>query len=87
MAKHIEYFFVGQDVQIQIDHTNPEWYDKYGKLLIEDVDQFLQDNDFVDEYIGGFSLWRYTEDDTMYEFTKDDIDHLKRNGWTRMYRI
>jgi hypothetical protein len=84
MAKKIEYFFVGQDVQIQIDHENPEWFDEYGKLLVEDVEEFLQDNGFIEDQ---FEVWRYTEDGSEYSFNEDDIQQLKRTGICRMYLI
>lgn len=82
--KNIEFFFVGKDIQIQIDEKNPEWYDKYGKLLIEDVEVFLQDNDFVEDR---FEVWRDTRDDTHYSFTNTDIQQLKNTGIGRMHYI
>lgn len=82
--KSIEHFFVGQDIQIQIDHTNKEWFDKYGKLLVEDIDQHLQDNNFIEDVIGE---WRDTDNDKIYELTEVDIEQLKRSGFCRMYLI
>lgn len=84
MEKHIEYFFVGQDVQIQLDEKDPKWYDKYGRLLIEDVEEFLQDNGFVEI---DFETWKDTSDGKLYSFTHDDIQQLKRTGIGKMYRI
>ena len=82
--KSIEYFFVGQDVQIQIDEKNPEWFDEHGKLLIEDVELFLQDNGFIEDE---FEVWRNISDNTQYSFTESDIQQLKRTGIGKMYYI
>lgn len=82
--RQIEHFFVNEDVQIQIDHKNPNWFDVHGKLLIEYVDEHLQDNDFIEDETG---IWRDTTDDKLYNLTSDDIAQLKRAGFCRMYLI
>lgn len=82
--KHIEHFFVGKDIQIQIDHNNKGWFDNYGKLLVEDINQYLMDNGFVEDKIGE---WRDTDTGKVYELTEGDIEQLKRSGFCRMYLI
>lgn len=80
----IEHFFVNEDIQIQIDHLNGDWFDKYGKLLIEDLEGYLQDNGFIEDTFGE---WRDTTDDKLYSLTEDDIQNLKEVGFCRMYLI
>ena len=68
---------MGLDIQLQIDHDNKKWYDKYGKLKIEHIERYLQDNNFVEDEIG---VWRDTGDDKSYQFDNGNIEDLKDTG-------
>lgn len=81
--KKIEHFYTGLDIQIQIDHKNPEWYDEENNLLIEDIDEYLQDNDIVEVE---FEKYRDSEG-TLYIFESEDIISLKDTGICRLYKL
>ena len=82
--KKIEIFVVNQDIQIQIDHLNKKWFDGHGKLLIEDIEEFLQEQGFIEDKVG---IWRDTNDGDLYSLNEVDIDQLKHSGVCRMYKI
>lgn len=84
MKTDINLKLVNKNFEIQIDNKNPKWYDEYGKLLIEKIDAFLQDNNFVEVNYG---VWKDTIDNYKYSLNNNEIQSLKNTGIGIMYKI
>lgn len=84
---NIEFFLTGQDIQVQIDHKNKEWYDEYGKLKIEDVFDYLGDGELIQSNEinrnAGEDWW--IMDNKIYIWNNSDILSLKDKGFSKLY--
>ena len=85
----IEYFFVGQDIQVQINHEHLEWRTGSGDLDTEYLFDELGNGELVqaDEINGsvGCSLWAM--DGHLYDWNYSDIENMLKTGFSKMYHI
>lgn len=84
-----DYFYVGQDIQVQIDHEDKEWYDEYGKLKLEYIFDELGNGSLIEmnEINNEVDCGYWEEDGKVFRWYYSDMRNLKEKGFSKMYFI